>query len=83
MRRVQQVSPRSNQAIRLISSQALGPRDRLVLVQVGEDEVLFDNAPWCNDAATRAGSHSELEIYLKRWHVFQAGAQGKLGRKKR
>ena len=44
------------------------------LVQVGEDEVLFDNAPWYNDAATRAGSHSELEIYLKRWHVFQAHA---------
>mgnify|MGYP006191091009 FL=1 len=44
------------------------------LVQVGEDEVLFDNAPWYNEAATRAGSHSELEIYLKRWHVFQAHA---------
>ncbi|MBP7484418.1 MAG: alpha/beta hydrolase fold domain-containing protein [Aquabacterium sp.] len=45
-----------------------------VMVQVGEDEVLFDNAPWYNEAATRAGSHSELEIYLKRWHVFQAHA---------
>lgn len=44
------------------------------LVQVGDDEVLFDNAVWYNDAATRAGSHSELEIYLKRWHVFQAHA---------
>ncbi len=44
------------------------------MVQVGEDEVLFDNAPWYNEAATRAGSHSELEIYLKRWHVFQAHA---------
>jgi acetyl esterase/lipase len=41
---------------------------------VGEDEVLFDNAPWYNDAATQAGSHSELEIYLKLWHVFQAHA---------
>ena len=44
------------------------------LLQVGEDEVLFDNATWYNEAATRAGSHSELEIYLKRWHVFQAHA---------
>ncbi|MDQ5925415.1 MAG: Abhydrolase 3 protein [Pseudomonadota bacterium] len=44
------------------------------LVQVGEDEVLFDNAPWYNDAATQAGSKSELEIYAKRWHVFQAHA---------
>lgn len=44
------------------------------LVQVGEDEVLFDNAPWYNDAAARAGSQSELEIYGKRWHVFQVHA---------
>jgi acetyl esterase/lipase len=44
------------------------------LVQVGDDEVLFDNAVWYNDAAARAGSRSELEIYLKRWHVFQAHA---------
>ena len=54
----------------LLSSATLPP----ALVQVGEDEVLFDNAPWYNEAATRAGSHSELEIYLKRWHVFQAHA---------
>jgi len=45
VRRVQQVSPRSNQAIRLISSQALGPRDRLVLVQVGEEQVLLGLTP--------------------------------------
>ena len=44
------------------------------LLQVGDDEVLFDNAIWYNDAATRAGSRSELEIYQKRWHVFQAHA---------
>ena len=44
------------------------------LVQVGEDEVLFDNSPWYNDAAARAGSQSELEIYGKRWHVFQVHA---------
>ncbi len=44
------------------------------LLQVGDDEVLFDNATWYNDAATRAGSHSELEIYQRRWHVFQAHA---------
>lgn len=45
VRRVQQVVPRGNQAIRLISSQSLGPRDRLVLVQVGEEQVLLGLTP--------------------------------------
>lgn len=44
------------------------------LVQVGEDEVLFDNATWFNLAATRAGCATELEVYLQRWHVFQTHA---------
>jgi monoterpene epsilon-lactone hydrolase len=44
------------------------------LVQVGEDEVLYDNSTWFADAATAAGRTTELEIYLKRWHVFQAHA---------
>ncbi|MBD9425789.1 flagellar biosynthetic protein FliO [Pseudomonas sp. PDM15] len=41
MRRVQQIGPRGNQAIKLIASQALGPRDRLLLVQVGSEQVLL------------------------------------------
>ncbi len=44
------------------------------LLQVGEDEVLYDNAMWFVQAAADAGRVSELEIYLKRWHVFQAQA---------
>jgi acetyl esterase/lipase len=44
------------------------------LIQVGEDEVLFDDSQWIVEAATRAGRHAELEIYLKRWHVFQSHA---------
>jgi len=40
LRRMQQLNPRSNQAIKLISTQALGPRERLVLVQVGSEQVL-------------------------------------------
>ena len=44
------------------------------LVQVGEDEVLYDNAVWFANTATAAGRKAELEIYLKRWHVFQAHA---------
>lgn len=44
------------------------------LIQVGEDEVLFDDSHWIVAAATRAGRQSELEVYLKRWHVFQSHA---------
>ncbi|WP_252273107.1 flagellar biosynthetic protein FliO [Pseudomonas subflava] len=41
LRRVQQIGPRSNQAIKLVASQALGPRDRLLLVQVGGEQILL------------------------------------------
>ncbi|MFC4861504.1 flagellar biosynthetic protein FliO [Pseudomonas sp. JS3066] len=41
LRRVQQLGPRGGQAIKLVASQALGPRDRLVLVQVGGEQILL------------------------------------------
>lgn len=41
LRRMQQIGPRGNQAIKLVSSQALGPRDRLLLVQVGGEQILL------------------------------------------
>ncbi|KTC60482.1 flagellar assembly protein FliO [Pseudomonas fluorescens ABAC62] len=41
LRRVQQVGPGNAQVIELIGSRALGPRDRLVLVQVGEEQILL------------------------------------------
>ncbi|MDX5373825.1 MAG: flagellar biosynthetic protein FliO [Pseudomonadaceae bacterium] len=41
LRRVQQIGPRGNQAIRLVASQALGPRERLLLVQVGGEQILL------------------------------------------
>ena len=41
LRRVQQLKPRGGQVIKLLSSQALGPRDRLVLVQVGNEQILL------------------------------------------
>ncbi len=41
LRRVQQLNPRGTQVIKLISSQALGPRERLVLVQVGGEQILI------------------------------------------
>lgn len=45
VRRVQQVGPRSNRLIRTLASQPLGPRDRLVLVQVGEEQILLGITP--------------------------------------
>ncbi len=44
------------------------------LTQVGDDEVLYDNAVWVQHAATQAGRLAELEVYDQRWHVFQAHA---------
>ncbi len=41
LRRVQQLGPRGGQVIQLVASQALGPRDRLVLVQVGGEQILL------------------------------------------
>jgi len=41
LRRVQRIGPRGTQVIKLLASQALGPRDRLVLVQVGTEQVLL------------------------------------------
>jgi len=45
MRRVQQIGPRGGQVIKLVASQALGPRDRLLLVQVGGEQILLGLTP--------------------------------------
>ena len=45
MRRVQQIVPRGGQVISILATQALGPRDRLVLVQVGSEQVLLGLSP--------------------------------------
>ncbi|HIQ45279.1 MAG TPA: flagellar biosynthetic protein FliO [Pseudomonas oleovorans] len=41
LRRVQQLAPRGGQVIKLLATQPLGPRDRLVLVQVGNEQILL------------------------------------------
>ncbi len=41
LRRVQRIGPRGAQVIKLLATQALGPRDRLVLVQVGSEQILL------------------------------------------
>ena len=45
MRRVQRVGPGNGQVIEVIGSRALGTRDRLVLVQVGEEQILLGITP--------------------------------------
>ena len=45
MRRVQQMGPRGGQVIKILASQALGPRDRLILVQVGGEQILLGLTP--------------------------------------
>lgn len=45
VRRVQQIVPRGGQVIKIVATQALGPRDRLVLVQVGGEQILLGLTP--------------------------------------
>lgn len=47
VRRIQQTLPvsGSQQVISLLASQALGPRDRLLLVQVGKEQILLGLTP--------------------------------------
>ena len=45
LRRVQSTGTRQGQVIELISSRALGARDRLVLVQVGNEQILLGLTP--------------------------------------
>jgi flagellar protein FliO/FliZ len=45
LRRVQRIGPGNAQVIELVGSRALGPRDRLVLVQVGEEQILLGITP--------------------------------------
>jgi flagellar protein FliO/FliZ len=45
LRRVQHIVPKGGQVIKVVATQALGPRDRLLLVQVGEEQVLLGFTP--------------------------------------
>ncbi|KFE57792.1 flagellar biosynthetic protein FliO [Pseudomonas syringae] len=45
MRRVQRGVPGNGQVIELVGSRAIGPRDRLVLVQVGDEQILLGVTP--------------------------------------
>ncbi len=45
VRRVQSMAPGNAQVIEMIGSRAIGPRDRLVLVQVGKEQILLGITP--------------------------------------
>lgn len=45
LRRVQGAAPRGGQVIEIIGSRAIGPRDRLLLVQVGKEQILLGHSP--------------------------------------
>ena len=45
VRRMQQIVPRGGQVIQLLASQSLGARERLLLVQVGSEQILLGLTP--------------------------------------
>ncbi len=45
LRRMQGAAPKGGQVIEVIGSRAIGPRDRLLLVQVGKEQILLGHSP--------------------------------------
>ncbi|WP_425356141.1 flagellar biosynthetic protein FliO [Pseudomonas alkylphenolica] len=45
LRRVQNAAPGSGQLIEILGSRNLGPRDRLLLIQVGKEQILIGHTP--------------------------------------
>lgn len=45
LRRVQNAAPGSTQVIEIVGSRTLGPRDRLLLIQVGKEQILIGHSP--------------------------------------
>ncbi|MFJ4430065.1 flagellar biosynthetic protein FliO [Pseudomonas sp. NPDC089395] len=45
LRRMQGAAPKGGQVIEVVGSRAIGPRDRLLLVQVGKEQILIGHTP--------------------------------------
>lgn len=45
LRRMQSATPRGGQVIDIVGSRTIGPRDRLLLVQVGKEQILIGHSP--------------------------------------
>jgi flagellar protein FliO/FliZ len=45
LRRVQNAAPGNGQLIEILGSRTLGPRDRLLLIQVGKEQILIGHSP--------------------------------------
>ncbi|MGF6593358.1 flagellar biosynthetic protein FliO [Pseudomonas sp. 2835] len=50
LRRVQNAAPGSGQVIEILGSRSLGPRDRLLLIQVGKEQILIGHSPGAIEA---------------------------------
>lgn len=45
LRRMQGAAPKGGQVIEIVGSRAIGPRDRLLLVQIGREQILIGHTP--------------------------------------
>ncbi|MDD1013169.1 flagellar biosynthetic protein FliO [Pseudomonas sp. TNT2022 ID1025] len=45
LRRLQNAAPCSGQVIEILGTRSLGPRDRLLLIQVGKEQILIGHSP--------------------------------------
>ena len=45
LRRMQGATPKGGQVIEIVGSRSIGPRDRLLLVQIGKEQVLIGHSP--------------------------------------
>jgi len=66
LRRMQGAAPKGGQVIEIVGSRALGPRDRLLLVQVGNEQILIGHTP---------GSIEALHVMAEPVHVPASARQ--------
>jgi monoterpene epsilon-lactone hydrolase len=45
-----------------------------ILIQVGTEEILYDDSTRLRENALKAGVYAKLEVWPQMWHVFQASA---------
>jgi len=66
LRRLQSTAVKGGQGIEIVGSRAIGPRDRLLLVQVGKEQILIGHTP---------GSIEALHVLAEPVHVPESARQ--------